>query len=358
MLSGTLALAAVYGSACGSGSSGGAPPDAGRGANGDLGDAGTATFPDGGGEAGDVANPGDAATSVDAGTDGATPVDASTGGASSDGAAAFVSMGCKGLDPGNTSLASAVPFAIGAPFLGCVVSSETRYEAFTTPATPAAGGTVVLAFSDIGELTVGATVYAAPDTGFSIFEMDGAAEGAGVTYWFAAAPATRYIVGVKNRSGPEDQPYTLTATFDPANDAFKPNDTEATATPATLGTPAQALAMSGYVSSVAYADPQWSAFFEVDLAPGTATVAVSNVPAELTLSAQFYGNENENYASLGYGAGSAAGASFSVTTTVPIVAGPHYVVISPASEPPRDAYGPGSTPASYMTQPYRVVVTQ
>jgi hypothetical protein len=76
-------------------------------------------------------------------------------------------MGCMGPNPGNTSFARAVAFAIGAPFLGCFTTgTETRYEDFTTPATPGAGGYVVLTFSDDSQVAIDDEVTGRPATAF------------------------------------------------------------------------------------------------------------------------------------------------------------------------------------------------
>jgi len=114
--------------------------------------------------------------------------------------------------------------------------------------------------------------------------------------------------------------------------------------------------MHGYTSSDSLSDPGWTSYFQVTLGSTPATASVTNVPAELALEAQVYGNANENYASLGFVQGTANGASLSFTTDVTIVPSPHYVVVEPVTNP--NAYGSGSTPASYVTNPYKLVVTQ
>jgi hypothetical protein len=347
-----VAVSVLFAVACGSGSS---TSQVTAGANGDaaapLTDANGTPFPD---DVEGSAGPSDGTvptTTSDASTDAAHDAEAGE-------ASAFVSMGCTGRDPGNTSFARAVAFAIDTPFLGCLTTeTDTRYEDFTTPATPGAGGYVVLTFSDVGPIAIDASVYVASDTSFSLFEMRAAHDGDGLVYWFAAAPATEYVVSVQDLFGEASySAYTLTATFTPADDPHKPNDSEATATPLTLGTAVQSLAMHGYTSSDSLSDPGWTSYFQVTLGSTPATVSVTNVPAELTLEAQVYGNANENYDSLGFAQSTANGASLSFTTDQTIVPGPHYVVVEPVTNP--NAYGSGSTPASYVTNPYTLVVTQ
>jgi hypothetical protein len=308
---------------------------------------GTSPSEDGSAGLADAVAPRDAS---DAGGSASDAPDAADGG--------FVSMGCMGVDPGNTDPAHAVSFAIDTPFLGCLKNGlETRYEDFTTPASPGAGGYVVLTFSDVGPTAIEAHVYAASDMSFAIFEMLAARDGDGLVYWFAAAPSTEYVVSVQDEFGDtSNAPYTLTPMFMPADDPSKPNDSEATATPITLGTPVQSLAMHGYTSSDSLSDPGWISYFQVDLGSTPATVSVTNVPAEIAIEAQIYGNANEGNGSLAFGLGSSKGASLSVTTTEGIVPGPHYVVIEPQDNP--NPYGQGSTPASYVTNPYTLVVSQ
>ena len=73
--------------------------------------------------------------------------------------------------------------------------------------------------------------------------------------------------------------------------------------------------------------------------------------------ADLYGNPNEGYSILGSGTSASAGGTITFTNNGPIMAGPHYVVIEPQGVNP-DVYGPGSTPAAFVTNPYTLVVTQ
>jgi hypothetical protein len=319
------------------------------------------------------ASAGDEGAAADAGDDGAQgPTDGTAPGeaglvgtpdaARSDAGApdgsGFTPEGCMGVDPGNTAPARALPFAIGTPFLGCVKNGmESRYVDFTTPASPAAGGYVVLTFSAVGAIAIDGFVYLASDTSTSIFEMRAEHDGDGLVYWFGAAPSTEYMVSVQDLFKETSlAPYTLTATFTPANDPHKPDDSEALATPIALGSPVQSLAFHGYTSTGG-ADIGWWSFYQVNLTSAPATVSVTNVPAGIKLGAYLYGNANEGYSSLGFGTSASAGGSVTFTTNEPVLAAPHYVVIQPAGIDP-DAYGAGSTPATFVTSPYTLVVTQ
>jgi hypothetical protein len=270
----------------------------------------------------------------------------------------FTPEGCMGVDPDNTAPARALPFAIGTPFLGCVKDGmEARYVDFTTPAAPAAGGYVVLTFSAVGSIAIDAFVYLASDVSSSIFEMRAARDGDGLVYWFGAAPSTEYMVSVQDLfKDTSFAPYTLTATFTPANDPHKPDDSEALATPIVVGTPVASLDFHGYTSTGG-ADIGWWSFYQANLTSAPATVSVTNVPAGIQLAAYLYGNANEGNSTLGFATSGSAGGSVTFTTSGAIVAGPHYVVVEPAGIDP-DAYGSGSTPATFVTNPYTLVVTQ
>jgi hypothetical protein len=322
---------------------------------------GAAIASDGGGPGAPGADDGpqgstDATTSGEGGLVGTPDAGRSDAGAA-DGSA-FTPMGCMGVDPDNTAPARALPFAIGTPFLGCLKDGmEVRYVDFTTPATPAAGGYVVLTFSAVGATAIDASVYLASDMSFSLFEMRAAHDGDGLVYWFGVAPSTEYMVSVQDLFKETSfAPYTLTATFMPADDPHKPNDSEALATPIVVGTPVQALAFHGYTSTDG-ADIGWWSFYQVDLTSAPATVSVTNVPAGIDLAVYVYANANEGSSLLGSGESASAGGSVTFTTNEPIIAGPHYVVIEPAGVDP-DVYGPGSTPAACVTNPYTLVVTQ
>ncbi len=352
----SLAISAAFVAACAScGSSSSRSADPGARETTD----GAATASDGGGPAAPGAGDDGPQDPMDATApdEGGLP-DAGRSDAGAADGSGFTPEGCMGVDPGNTAPARALPFAIGTPFLGCLKNGmEVRYVDFTTPAAPAAGGYVVLTFSAVGATAIDASVYLASDMSFSLFEMRAAHDGDGLVYWFGAAPSTEYMVSVQDLFGETSfAPYTLTATFTPANDPHKPNDNEALATPIVVGTPVQSLAFHGYTSTGG-ADIGWWSFYQVDLTSAPATVSVTNVPAGIQLAVYLYGNANEGYSSVGTGESTSAGGSVTFTTNEPIMAAPHYLVIEPAGVDP-DVYGPGSTPATFVTNPYTLVVTQ
>ncbi len=271
---------------------------------------------------------------------------------------------CSSADPGNSDPSTASPYVLGATFNGCIRSgSDTDYITFTTPSNPA-GGYVVASFTAPGlyesALTVDSYLYLANNTmiAYDAFEMSAAHPGDSLTYWFAAAPSTAYVLRVVDLFGMTFQaPYTFSATFIPVLDPTKPNDSESTATMITLGSPVKSYEFHGYTSFSNFADGGWQSFYQVNLAAMPATVQITDVPSELIMQAYVYGNYSDGEASIiGYGSGGAAGAPVMLTTDQPFNAGPHYVLVEAVFNP--QAYGAGSTPASYVLKPYTLVVTQ
>jgi hypothetical protein len=264
----------------------------------------------------------------------------------------------------NTDPSLASPYVLGTAFNGCVRNyADSNYISFTTPSNPA-GGYVVVSFTAPASFNTGLTVdsflYLASNTmiAYDVFEMHAEHPGDSLTYWFAAAPSTSYVMRVADLF--EDAvlyTYTFSATYTPVDDPTKPNSTEGTATMVTLGTPVQSYEFHGYTSSDNSADPGWSCYFEADLAATPATVEVTNVPAEFYMEAYVFGDYSSGEASiLGYGESGGDGQSFTVTTDQTFNAGPHYIRVEATYNP--NAYGMGSTPASYLLQPYTLVVTQ
>jgi hypothetical protein len=296
--------------------------------------------------------------------DGRSPqVDASDGAPNEAGAAPGDDV-CTAADPGNSDPSHASPYVLGTTFTGCIRSgSDTDYITFTTPPNPA-GGYIVASFTAPGLYQSAATIdsylYLANNTmiAYSVFEMSAANPGGSLTYWFAAAPSTAYVLRVVDLFGMTFlAPYTFNATFTPVVDPTKPNSSEAAATMITLGTPVQSYEFHGYTSYSNSSDVGWQSYYAVNLAAMPATVSITNVPAELVMDAYLYGNYSAGEASiLGYGSGGTSGGSVVLTTNQPFNAGPHYVFVEATFNP--RAYGAGSTPASYVLHPYTLVVTQ
>jgi hypothetical protein len=296
------------------------------------------------------------ATDATAPTDGGLP---GAGDASGVDASRVTPEGCSGVDPGNTSAANAWPYTLGSTFLGCLRDgSDERYINITTPSNPA-GGYVVVTFNNVGQTAIDSFVYLAGATspGQSVLEMMAGQDGDDLVYWFAAAPMTTYVVTAQDLFGMTFlAPYTFTATYTPVNDPLKPNDNESVATPINLAAPVQSFAFHGYTSDDNMADPGWWSFYQVNFAAAPVTVNMTNVPSEIEMEVYVYGTEAENYSILGYGSSTSNGMSFSFTTSQTPLAGPHYLQVEPAFNP--TAYGSGSTPASYVTMPYTIEVTQ
>jgi hypothetical protein len=359
----TVLILAAGGIGCGGsgsiGSNDAGKPGAGGTAGGSGGAGGAkATGGAGGGATASGGAGGAKATGGAGGNGGATSADAGEGGAASG------DDPCTSADPGNSDPSTASPYVLGTTFNGCIRNgSDTDYIGFTTPSNPA-GGYVVASFTAPGSygsaLTVDSYFYLASNTmiAYDVFEMSAAAPGDSLTYWFAAAPSTAYVLRVVDLFGMAFQaPYTFSATFTPVIDPTKPNDSESTATMITVGSPVKAYEFHGYTSFSNSADVGWQSFYQVNLAATPASVQITDVPAELIMEVYVYGNYSAGESSiLGYGSGEAAGAPVMLTTDQSFNAGPHYVLVEAVFNP--QAYGAGSMPASYVLKPYTVVVTQ
>ena len=245
-------------------------------------------------------------------------------------------------DPSRAAVAT-----LGTP-LPCSGAAVYQYVQFTTPAGPGGGGYVVVKFTDVSPgTTIDTFLYMGDDTAFAhtLFEMRA------VTYWFAAFPATTYVIRVNDNYGGGLGHYTFTATYTPVYSALRANlSGGANARPQlTVGTPVQDYIFRGYRTR--FTDT-WSWSYKVTLAAGPATVTLSN------LSPDFYTNARMNDASGSdwYSPFTPAGQDFTLTTGGPVAAGEYTIWIEPYMNP--KAYGAGETPSSFITKPFTMVVKQ
>ena len=181
----------------------------------------------------------DAAITGDAAPDSPPPADAPADSSAPD----------AGPPPGCTSAASdpsrAAVATLGTP-LPCSGGAVYQYVQFTTPAGPGGGGYIVVKFTDVGPgATIDTFLYMGDDTAFAhtLFEMRA------VTYWFAAFPATTYVIRVNDNYGGGLGHYTFTATYTPVYSALRANLSGADARPQLMvGTPVEDYIFRGYRS--------------------------------------------------------------------------------------------------------------
>jgi hypothetical protein len=251
-----------------------------------------------------------------------------------------------GCTPAANDPSRAAVAILGTP-LPCSGAAVYQYVQFTTPAGPGGGGYVVVKFTDVSPgTTIDTFLYMGNDTAFAhtLFELRA------VTYWFAAFPATTYVIRVNDNYGGGLGHYTFTATYTPVYSALRANLSGADARPQlTVGTPVEDYIFRGYRSR--FTDT-WSWSYKVTLAAGPATVTLSN------LSPDFYTNARMNDASGSdwYSPFTPAGQDFTLTTGGPVAAGEYTIWIEPYMNP--KAYGVGETPSSFVTKPFTMLVKQ
>jgi hypothetical protein len=256
-------------------------------------------------------------------------------------------------DPPNGDPAHAEPYALGSSIISCISSTgDLDYYEFETPAN-SPGGAVVVSVDWPGSGTMDPAVFVAGDT-TKLFDQS--AQGA-TSFWFAAAPSTRYLVEVQSPFFyPPSSPYTFHATYTAAASPVQPGGTKASATPLSLGTAVQALMFAGYTSDTIN-DTAWWQWYQLTLAAGSATVSITNVASDLTLEAYLYDATNNANTIHGYGSSASAGGSISFMTSAPVTAGTYYIQLEPVTYTTHP-YGSGTTPGAFTTQPYTLLVTQ
>jgi hypothetical protein len=234
--------------------------------------------------------------------------------------------------------------------LPCSGAATYQYVQFTTPASPGGGGYVVVKFTD-GISKLDTFLYMGNDTGFahSLFELH-AGNGGELTYWFAAYPATSYVIRVNDLYGGGLGPFTFTATYTPVYSALRANLSGPDARPQlTVGTPVEDYVFRGYRTRLS---DTWSWSYKVTLAAGPATVTLSNLSPDFYTEARM----NDAFGSDWYSPFTPMGQDFTLTTGGPVAAGEYVIWVEAYMNP--KAYGVGDTPNSFVTKPFTMVVKQ
>jgi hypothetical protein len=259
---------------------------------------------------------------------------------------------CTGADPGNEDRDHATPIVIGSDFQGCVqTQTDVDFYEYTTPDMPLAGGVVTVSLTEVSTSGgVDSTSYATSDNG--AIESNYASGGASVFYWFAAVPATKYRVDVKRFSGTPPTSYKVKVAYTPVNDANEPNDLRTQAKPIAVGTPQNGYFFAGYANSTGLAANAWEDWFKVTLAAGSATMSLADLASDINGDVTLYDNLGVQIANTYQ---STKGATVVLTKTG-IVAGDHYVKLTPFNDP--TPKGDGSVSGLYATQPYTLTVSQ
>jgi hypothetical protein len=279
------------------------------------------------------------------------------GGASGAGGGAAAPDRCGNPDPGNNDAAHATPYTLGTSYTGCIQDYNDRdFLQLTAPDSPG-GGYIVVTFAGGTALTPDAFMFVAGDPIY-IFESSANHPGDGLTFWFAAAAAVTYEMRVEDVFGSVvGASYTFEASFFPVHDASEPNDDRATATPLALGTPIQALAYAGYYSDSNFSGIGWQDWYHVVLGGGAATVSITHTSPLFYMEAYVFNTDDPFAGIAGYGTNAPmVGTDLQFTIPAPVTPGNYVVRVEPTTPPM--AWGGGSTPPSYATDPYTLVVTQ
>jgi hypothetical protein len=246
-------------------------------------------------------------------------------------------------------------YVLGTSVAGMSSLGDNDYYAITAPAGDPGGGYFQGAVTGVG--TAGAvhvSIYSTADDGI-IRTIDLAAAGQGTFFYWSASPGQTYRVLVYE-AGPATGtfPYTLTLTYHKVDDPYEPNDTRDDPAPIALGAPVTAFFFTGYVySQIAAADQDW---YSVELAAGTVTLNVGNVPSDLRMQVQLLDSTRAPQTTfVGLGAGSDVHGTFTVPAGA---AGTYYFIVQPFSFVVGSSSGAGPVPPDSFTRPYTLKVTQ
>jgi len=305
---------------------------------------GGASVTSGGASAGDT---GGASTGN---TGGSSPA----GGQGTAGSSATGSEPCSAADPGNNDRDHATAYTLGTDFLGCLqTTDDVDYYEFTTPATPVAGGVVVVSITNVGTTgNIESTTYSTSDNG-EVQSDYTSNSGTSDFYWFNGAAATKYQVTVHHfTNATAATPYTFKVAYTPVNDTNEPNDQRTQSASMTVGTPVHGYQYAGYSMSTGFAANAWEDWFKVTLSAGTATITLADLASNINGQIDFYDSLG---ASVADNYSTTSGASVVLNRTG-VTAGDYYVRVKPFTNP--STRGSGSVVPGYAIQPYTLSVTQ
>ncbi|HEX3596076.1 MAG TPA: PPC domain-containing protein [Polyangiaceae bacterium] len=243
------------------------------------------------------------------------------------------------------------PYTLGTDFHGCLQNgTDVDFYSFTAPTTPAQGGYFIISATEVGsDGSVMLTSQAVADNGEISSPYGGL--GASVFAWYNAKAGASFRVKVSYFSAPDKPtPYTLKVVYHGVNDVNEPNDTRATATPMTAGTPIHGYEFAGFENSSAPITSSWEDWFKVTLPAGSATITLSDLASDVNGYVTLY---DANGVSLSSAYEGDQGASVVVTQTV--TAGTYYVKINPFDLP--YSQGNTSTVPAYLSQPYTLTAS-
>ncbi len=259
---------------------------------------------------------------------------------------------CGPGEPNNTRETATTVSTDGGVTHGCVGGSadDKDFYEFTAP-TSTAGGLVRISLTNVSTAAAPEmTIYAASDNGeiASKYETD---PGKSLSMWLTVASGAKYRVALNPFASSSNISYDLALSYTGLADAYEPNNRKEDAKPLTLGTAIQASAAAVSAAST-FTDADAEDWFKATVAAGTATVLMSNVPAD-------YGCDVEVFDAAGTGIAekysTSAGANCQVDL-VSLTAGDIYLKVHEFAGKPLQG-GDGAPPAS-ITGQYTLKVSQ
>ncbi len=261
--------------------------------------------------------------------------------------------GC-GFGEPNGTRETATPLAIDAGVTSACVGTDADlvdfYE-FTAP-DDASGGYVTVNFTNVGAVAgPEAEIFAAADNGeiASKYEVD---KGKSLTVWTTVAPAAKYRFTIKPFAGSSaPMSYDVKLNYTKLPDAFEPNNRKEDAKAITVGTAIQA-SVAGVSANSTLAAGDVEDWYKVTVAAGTATIKMSNVPADYLCQMEVFDASGTSIDSK-YNTTEGANCQLDL---VSLVGGEIKIKLDKFAGKP--AQGGGGTPGPSITSQYTLLVSQ
>ncbi len=257
-------------------------------------------------------------------------------------------------DPGHAS-----PYALNTDHHGCIQTQmDLDYFEFTTPADPVQGGVVLVKVTDVAPNgVIQFSLLSSAENG-SLQTSAGTPPGVGGSLWVTTQAATTFRIVVRQNSGNISDlgpyTYTLRADYTGVPDLNEPNDQRNQATPLSVGTPMHGYMFAGWSSADTHDFGIWDDWYKVTLSAGTANIALSDFPSELSPNVVLFAAQGNGAAQTSQSG--PAGSNLTLTPTV--AAGDYYIFVSlPDPRQTAGTYSTGSSIPHYATQPYTLTVT-
>ncbi len=272
-----------------------------------------------------------------------------------------------------TTQNAALQLGFQTPITDCLGVGDTHYFEVTVPSTTSptqkAGGFFEFVFSNITVDVDGLLDVTLADSSGNPLQMASYAFDSPSTIFLSAAYGTSFLVEI---SGDSTLPlgYTLSASFNPINDPYKPDSQRSIAQPIMVGVPTSGSYLwagqrNSNILITTTETSDFSDWFSVDFTSGgTTTVTLTTFPIDFAPAVDFVdGSGNIIRPSSGNSTSNTFGASLSYTV-IAASAGPYYLHVYPF-EVDNTSYSPYSFTSLQMsavlpnnyTQPYTLTVS-